>query len=98
MTINTKNPSSPPKLTKAYSNKGTKYHIILGHLRLGGSINKFEALILGEACLGTTIGAMCGDFDLEVIRVFEKAKNTIGTYSRVIRYKLNAVKLRGSDE
>ena len=46
----------------------------------------------------TTIGAMCGDFDLEVIRVFEKAKNTIGTYSRVIRYKLNAVKLRGSDE
>jgi len=49
---------------------------------------------------------MCGGFDLEVIRVFEKAKNTIGAYSRVIRYKLtkqdmiklNAVKLRGSDE
>ena len=75
-------------------------------MRKGGSINKFEAQHLGENCLGTTVGAMCGDFDLEVTRVFEKAKNIIGVYSRVIRYKLtkqdiiklNAVKLRGSDE
>jgi hypothetical protein len=98
--------SSPTQTQRGYPGTGTKYYKILEHFRLGGSINKFEAQHLGENCLGTTIGAMCGDFDLEVTRVFEKAKNTIGAYSRVIRYKLtkqdtiklNAIKLRGSDE
>jgi len=98
--------SSPEKTQRGYPGIGTKYYRILEHLRLGGSINKFEAQHLGENCLGTTIGAMCNDFDLKVTRTFEKAKNTIGAYSRVIRYKLtkqdmiklNTVKLRGSDD
>jgi hypothetical protein len=106
MTQEIKNLSSPAQTQRGYPGIGTKYYKILEHFRLGGSINKFEAQHLGENCLGTTVGAMCGDFNLEVTRVFEKAKNTIGAYSRVIRYKLtkqdimklNTVKLRGSDE
>ena len=106
MTQEIKNLSSPAQTQRGYPGIGTKYYKILEHFRLGGSINKFEAQHLGENCLGTTVGAMCGDFNLEVTRVFEKAKNTIGAYSRVIRYKLtkqdmikiNQVKLRGSDE
>ena len=106
MTQEIKNLSSPAQTQRGYPGIGTKYYKILEHFRKGGSINKFEAQHLGENCLGTTVGAMCGDFDLEVTRVFEKAKNIIGVYSRVIRYKLtkqdiiklNAVKLRGSDE
>ena len=98
--------SSPEKTQRGYPAIGTKYYTMLEHFRLGGSINKFEAQHLGENCLGTTVGAMCGDFNLKVTRTFEKAKNTIGAYSRVIRYKLtkqdivklNTVKLRGSDE
>ncbi len=101
-----KNSSSTVQVQRGYPGTGTKYYKILEHLRLGGSINKFEAQNLGENCLGTTVGAMCNHFDLEVTRVFEKASNTIGNYTRVIRYKLttedtiklNAVKLGGSNE
>ena len=106
MTQMKKIPLGPTQTQRGYPGIGTKYYRILEHMRKGGSINKFEAQHLGENCLGTTVGAMCGDFNLEVTRVFEKAKNTIGAYSRVIRYKLtkqdmikiNQVKLRGSDE
>jgi len=106
MTQEIKNLSSPAQTQRGYPGIGTKYYKILEHFRLGGSINKFEAQHLGENCLGTTVGAMCSDFNLKVTRTFEKAMNTIGAYARVIRYKLtkqdmiklNTIKLRGSDE
>ena len=101
-----KKPSRPPQATRAYPRPGTKYFNILEHFRLHGTLNKLEAQSLGETCLSATVADMCSDFNLKATRTFEKAKNIIGVYSRVIRYKLtkqdiiklNAVKLRGSDE
>jgi len=98
--------SSPAEAAKGFPETGTKYCIILEHLRLGGSINKYEALLLGESCLSATICNMCVDFDLKVSRHQEKAKDLSGGYSYATRYKLtkqdtiklNAIKLRGSDE
>ena len=88
MTQMKKIPLGPAQTQRGYPGIGTKYYRILEHMRKGGSINKFEAQHLGENCLGTTVGAMCSDFNLKVTRTFEKAKNAIGVYSRVIRYKL----------
>jgi hypothetical protein len=101
-----KNLSSPAQTQRGYPETGTKYYIILEHLRLGGSINKYEALLLGESCLSATICNMCVDFGLKVSRLQEKAKDLAGNYSYATRYKLtkqvivklNTVKLRGSDE
>jgi len=98
--------SSPTQTQRRYPSEDTKYYTILEHFRLHGTLNKLEAQSLGETCLSATVADMRNDFNLEITRTFEKAKNTIGAYSRVIRYKLtkqdtiklNAVKLRGSDE
>ena len=106
MTQIKKIPSSPAEAMKGYPETNTKYYIILEHMRKGGSINKYEALPLGESCLSATICNMCEDFGLEVSRRQEKAKDLSGSYSYATRYKLtkqdmikiNQVKLRGSDE
>jgi len=106
MTQINKKPSCPPQAMKAYPRPGTKYFNVLEHFRLEGNLNKFEALSLGETCLSATIADMCNDFNLEVPRRTEKAINGAGYHSTVTRYKLttedtiklNAVKLRGSNE
>jgi len=106
MALNSKKPSSPLKLTKVYPNKGTKYRIIVEHLHEEGSINKYEALLLGESCLSATVCNMCTDFGLKVSRHTEKAKDPSGSYSYATRYmltkqdikKLDLIKFGGSNE
>lgn len=105
MTQNNKKPSCPPEM-REYPRQGTKYFNILEYLRLGGSLNKFEALALGETCLSATIADMCNDFNLEVPRCTEKAINGVGYHSTVTRYwfseqdivNLNLIKQGDSNE
>ena len=106
MATNSKKPSSSAKLTRAYPNKGTKYRIIVEHMLKGGSVNKFEAMLLGVNSLYSVICKMCKDFNLEVSRYTEKAKDISGSYSYATRYKftkqdmikINLIKLGGSNE
>ena len=105
MTQNNKKPSCPPEM-REYPRQGTKYFNILEYLRLGGSLNEFEALALGETCLSATIADMCNDFNLEVPRCTEKAINGVGYHSTVTRYwfseqdivNLNLIKQGDSNE
>ena len=106
MTQNNKKPSCPPQAMKAYPRPGTKYFTVLEYFRLGGSLNKFEALSLGETCLSATITDMRNVFNLEVPRRTEKALNGARYHSTVTRYwfseqdiaKLNLIKQGDSNE
>jgi len=80
-----KKPSFPTAV-REYPRQGTKYFNILESFHLGGSLNKFEAALLGETCLSATICDMRNDFGLEVPRQTEKAINGAGYYSTVTRY------------
>ena len=94
MTQISKKPSCPPQATRTYPRPGTKYFNILEYLRPGRSLNKFEALSLGETCLSATIANMCNDFNLEVPRHTEKVLNGAGYYSTVTRYRFNEHDIR----
>ncbi|MEO1943789.1 MAG: hypothetical protein ABGY11_05765 [Candidatus Thioglobus sp.] len=86
MTINTKNPSSPQKPTKGYPYKDTKYYKIVEHFMSGKSLNRFEAELLGDHCLNSTVFSLHQDYGLDIPRKYEKITNRFGGISKVKRY------------
>ena len=68
----------------------TKIARILSHLMENVSLNRFEAELLGDHCLHSTISRLSNDYGLLFSRYPEMVPNGWGQNCRVTRYKLSA--------
>lgn len=66
----------------------TKVFRVLNHLLQHGSLNRFEAQLIGDHCLNTTISTIANMYRLVIHRVPERAKDHWGAIFTVMRYSL----------
>jgi hypothetical protein len=62
---------------------------ILTHLLAGATLNRFEAEVLGDHCLNSTISELANRHGLAFKRLPERVPNRWGKPCRVIRYGLS---------
>lgn len=71
------------------ANAPTKASRVLAYLLMpGNSLNRFEAISIGDTCLPSTISAFSNTHGLTFEHVPEQALNKWGTPSNVTRYRL----------
>jgi len=84
---NKKNPSSSRgKSERGNLIQGSKKFTIIQYLLKGGSLNRFEAELIGDHCLHTTISVISNEYGFEVPRKMEKVPNRFGGMTSVKRY------------
>ena len=71
------------------SSRPTKTAVILKHLTLTGSLNRFEAQHLGDSALNSTISTLANTHGIIFDRQQEKVPNRFGSKSWVTRYKVS---------
>lgn len=81
---------SRPRKTDIAVEVPTKIARILAHLLNGASINRFEAELIGDHCLPSTISDLVHDHGLSLNRIQERVPNRWGTPCNVTRYSLPA--------
>lgn len=74
------------KLTRTESQ--AKMVRILCHLINGGTLNRFEAEVLGDHCLNSTVSTLKNTHGLNIHRQWEKVSNRWGAPCHVMRYRL----------
>ena len=84
---NKKKPSdSSGKSQRAHQKIGTKKFNIIQHFLKGLSLNRFEAEVLGDHCLHSTVSTLVNNLGLEISRKWEAVPNRFGGTTRVKSY------------
>lgn len=64
----------------------TKKATVLHYLTFDGSLNCFEAEVIGDHCLHTTISTLRNEHDVNIQSEFETVPTRFGKQARVKRY------------
>jgi len=83
---NKKKPSVSFPSQRANQKIGTKKFNIIQHFLKGLSLNRFEAEVLGDHCLHSTVSTLVNNLGLEISRKWEAVPNRFGGTTRVKRY------------